>query len=98
MLHLTLLNQVLHRSLPSGQYKRKATQTSGGLMSCHAGQFYSKVFSFELLAGSTQFVIPPVLSTKRVIGNFGAQSTSVPLKLPVTLAATKPAKEPSSRW
>jgi len=50
-----------------------------------------------LLADSTQFVIPPVVSTKRVIGNCGAQSTSVPLKLPVTLVPKKTATDPSSR-
>src|SRR2546421_2038129 len=49
------------------------------------------------LAGSTQFVIAPVPATKRVIGNFGAHSTSVPLKLPVTVVPKKTAKEPSSR-
>src|SRR5438105_11314651 len=48
------------------------------------------------LAGSTQFVIAPVPATKRVIGNFGAHSTSVPLKLPVTVIPKKLAKEPSS--
>ena len=58
---------------------------------------YSAALSFELLAGSTQFVTPPVLATKRVIGNCGAQSTSVPLKLPVMFAARKPANEPSSK-
>ena len=51
-----------------------------------------------LAADSTQFVTPPVLSTNLVIGNCGSQSTSRPLRLPVTLAATKPAKAPSSRW
>src|SRR2546428_4455483 len=49
------------------------------------------------LAGSTQFVLPPVPATKRVIGNCGAHSTSVPLKLPVTVVPKKTAKEPSSR-
>ena len=58
---------------------------------------YSRAFSRDLLRGSTQFVIPPVVSTKRVIGNCGAHSTSVPLKLPVTVVPKKTAKEPSSR-
>src|ERR1700720_2204495 len=49
------------------------------------------------LAGSTQFVIPPVPATKRVIGNCVAHSTSVPLELPVTVVPKKTAKEPSSR-
>src|SRR6476659_5707026 len=48
-------------------------------------------------ADSTQFVLPPVLSIKRVIGNFGLHSMSRPPRLPVMLAARKPAKAPSSR-
>src|SRR4029077_16463173 len=61
-------------------------------------QLYSTAFSGDLLAGSTQFAIQPVLSINRVIGNCGAQSMSRPLKLPVMLAARKPANAPSSRW
>jgi hypothetical protein len=44
--------------------EREAAQNSERLMSCQAGQFYSKVFSCDLLAGSKQFVIPPVRATK----------------------------------
>src|SRR5207253_8078256 len=65
--------------------KRKAAPMSGRPISLRAQSFYFTGFSRELLADSTQFVIPPVLSTKRVIGNCGAQSTSRPLKLPVML-------------
>lgn|SRR6185369_14762320 len=76
--------------------QRKAALTTGGQY-CRRRN-YSAAFDFELLAGSTQFVIPPVRATKRVIVNCGAQSMSTPLKLPVTVADWKPAKEASSRW
>ena len=62
------------------------------------GEAYFKVSRCAALAGSTQFVIAPVRSMKRVIGNCGSQSTSRPPKLPVMLAARKPAKAPSSKW
>jgi len=61
-------------------------------------KFYLTDFVVVALVGSMQFVIPPVRSTKWVIVNCGAQSTSRPLKLPVTVADWKPAKDPSSRW
>ena len=79
--------------------QRKASPDIGRLeCSYQAGQFYSTAFSFELLAGSTQLVMPPVLSIKRVIGNCGVHSMSRPPRLPVMLAARNPAKAPSSRW
>ena len=59
--------------------------------------YFMLSWACAVLAGSTQLVMPPVPATKRVIGNFGAHCTSVPLKLPVTVVPKKTAKEPSSR-
>ena len=65
-----------------------------GISASPTGDFCGPSFAYQLGDITGSFL---VLSTNRVIGNWGAQSTSVPLKFPVMLAATKPAKEPSSR-
>ena len=88
--------QQVSRPLPRDAKKSRPRRRAADFVS--SCQSYSTAFSFELLSGSTQFVIPPVRATKRVIGNCGSQSTSRPLKLPVMLAARNPAKAPSSRW
>lgn len=57
--------------------QRKAAHTSGRRDCSHPGwAFYFMSFSCDLLAGSMQFVLPPVRSTRRAIENCGSQSTS----------------------
>src|SRR5438132_13125239 len=71
-----------HRAPALRAMQRKAAHTSGRLeCSDQDWRSYFKSFNGDLLVGSTQFVIPPVRSTKRVIGNCGSQSTSRPLRL-----------------
>jgi hypothetical protein len=49
-------------------------------------------------AGSTRFVIPPVLSINRVIGNWGVHSMSRPLKLPVYVGREETREGAVPRW
>jgi hypothetical protein len=51
-----------------------AARVSGGPILQRRGNPYFVRSRCAGAAGSTQFVIPPVRSTKRVIGNCGSQS------------------------
>jgi hypothetical protein len=95
---LSLGRRPSYRAPAFPEIQRKTAQTSGGLILLLIDQPYFMLSrACAGLGGSTQFVMPPVPATKRVIGNCGAHSTSVPLKLPVTGVPKKTAKEPSSR-
>lgn len=69
---------VVVRPIPYCDSVKKDRPDTERLMLCQTSNFYSTSLSFELLAGSTQFVMPPVLSINRVIGNFGVHSMSRP--------------------
>src|SRR5450432_3123951 len=67
----------LRGNTPHGASCKKKSRPLNGAADrrAKAGQSYSTGFGVSLLADSTQLVTPPVLATKRVIGNFGAHST-----------------------